>query len=180
MEQNHNQIVYWSHFSHEQWEIHLAATSGGLCYVGSPIQSFNDLERWVKIHLPDCLLLLDHGKLEPYTSQFKDYFQGRRTGFTLPFDFYGTPFQQSVWRELNKIAYGYTNCYSDIANRIQKPYAVRAVSTAISANHVIIAVPCHRVIGKDGTLTGYRGGLAMKANLLKLEKDYLTEKIINS
>ncbi len=92
-----------------------------------------------------------------------------RKNFTIPFDFHGTTFQLDVWKALSEIPYGQTKSYSEIANQIQKPRAVRAVGSAIGANPILITVPCHRVIGKNGALTGYRGGMEMKTKLLKLE-----------
>ena len=85
-------------------------------------------------------------------------------------DLHGTPFQMAVWEALRKIPFGVTVSYTDIAERIGKPSSVRAVGTAIGANPVLITVPCHRVIAKSGKLTGYRGGLDMKEQLLGLEK----------
>ena len=88
----------------------------------------------------------------------------------MPLDLYGTKFQKSVWTELQKIPFGETSTYSDIAEKINKPSAFRAVGSAIGANPVMIVIPCHRVIGKSGKLTGFRGGLLMKQKLLALEK----------
>lgn len=173
MELEHRQrIVYWTFFVHEQWQMYMAATTNGLCYVGSMDQSYEDLERWVKSRLPDCSFVRDEEQLRPYTSQFEEYFQGRRTDFSVPIDYYGSPFHLSVWNALSDIAYGHTHTYSDIAQRIERPDSARAVGAAIGANPVLIVVPCHRVIGKNGKLTGYRGGLEMKAGLLQLERDY--------
>jgi methylated-DNA-[protein]-cysteine S-methyltransferase len=100
------------------------------------------------------------------------YLQGKRKDFSLPFDYHGTTFQLAVWNALCKIPYGKTQSYSDFANYIQKPVSVRAVGTAIGANPILISVPCHRVIGKNGSLTGYRGGLEMKTKLLQLEQSW--------
>jgi methylated-DNA-[protein]-cysteine S-methyltransferase len=171
MELTNHQTVYWTLFVHEQWQMYIAATAKGLCYVGSQNKPFDELDKWVKSRLPNHIFMQDDTALEPYTAQFADYFQGRRTEFAFPLDFVGTPFQLSVWNALREIGHGQTYSYSDIAARIGKPDAVRAVGTAIGANPVLITVPCHRVIGKNGTLTGYRGGLEMKARLLSLEKD---------
>lgn len=89
--------------------------------------------------------------------------------FTVPLDLQGTPFQREVWRSLLDIACGCTVSYADIAARIGRPRAVRAVGAAVGANPVAIVVPCHRVIGRDGSLTGYAGGLARKTTLLRHE-----------
>ncbi len=97
------------------------------------------------------------------------YWQDPASPFTVPLDLRGTPFQQSVWRALTDIPPGATCSYADIAARIGRPAAVRAVGAASGANPVGIVVPCHRVIGRDGTLTGYAGGLQRKAALLQHE-----------
>lgn len=102
--------------------------------------------------------------------QLSEYFEGRRTEFDLPLAVKGTEFQERVWRELRKIPYGKTLSYSDIAKKIRKDKAVRAVGTANGRNPISIIVPCHRVIAADGTLGGYAGGLEIKTKLLELEK----------
>nr|WP_286168732.1 methylated-DNA--[protein]-cysteine S-methyltransferase [Roseburia sp. 1XD42-34] len=96
--------------------------------------------------------------------------EGKRQKFELDVDLYGTAFQQKVWQALQQIPFGKTVTYSDIAESIEKPQAVRAVGAAIGANPIFIIVPCHRVIGKNGALTGFRGGLDMKKRLLLFEK----------
>ena len=103
--------------------------------------------------------------------QLEEYFQGTRREFDLPLDAGGTKFQQSVWHKLTKIEYG-TNCsYRDIANAIDNPKAVRAVGSANGKNPMTIVVPCHRVIGTNGSLTGYAFGVDKKAWLLKHENE---------
>lgn len=102
--------------------------------------------------------------------QITEYFQGRRKAFTFPCELRGTEFQKRVWQELCKIPYGETRTYGDIAAAIGNPRAARAVEMANHKNPIIIAVPCHRVIGANGKLVGYAGGLEMKRELLKLEK----------
>ncbi len=164
--------IYWTTFTHGEWDLWIAATADGLCYVGSPpspspyghpidgpAARFSN-SRWIRE---------DEG-LRPYTTELIEYLQGARQSFAMPFDVRGTPFQLAVWNALRDIPYGQTRCYSDIAEQIGKPSAARAVGAAIGANPVLIAVPCHRVIGKSGALTGYRGGMAMKTKLLQLER----------
>jgi len=102
--------------------------------------------------------------------QLDEYFRGKRKVFHLPLLLDGTAFQKKVWQELEKIPYGKTLAYSDIAAMVGNPRAVRAVGGANNRNPVSIIVPCHRVIGKDGTLTGYGGGLWRKEWLLEHEK----------
>jgi methylated-DNA-[protein]-cysteine S-methyltransferase len=164
-------IIYWSLFIHGPWKMYLAATTEGLCYVGSNHKDFEELVNWVQKKLPHHHLEREDHQLQPYAEQFAEYFQGKRTSFTFPIDFHGTPFQQSVWIALNEIPYGCTHTYSEIAEILQKPKSVRAVASAIGANPILITVPCHRVIGKNGKLTGFRGGLEMKEKLLNLEKE---------
>ena len=104
-----------------------------------------------------------------YVRQLEEYFSGRRRQFDLPLDLHGTDFQERCWHELLKIPYGETRSYADIARGIGRPTAVRAVGLANGQNPIAIVVPCHRVIGSDGSLTGYGGGLHIKRRLLELE-----------
>jgi methylated-DNA-[protein]-cysteine S-methyltransferase len=170
MEKNNESIVYWTLLKNGPWTMSLAATTEGLCYVGSQNAPFEELATWVKKRLPTNVLSEDEHILKPYAVELIDYLEGRRKTFTLPMDLHGTAFQQAVWNVLQNIPYGQIVSYTDIAEQIQKPNAVRAVGTAIGANPVLITVPCHRVIAKSGKLTGYRGGLEMKEQLLELEK----------
>ena len=101
--------------------------------------------------------------------QLAEYFAGRRRDFDLPLVPAGTDFQLAVWRALGDIPFGATTSYGDVARRIGRPRAVRAVGAANGANPLSIVVPCHRVVGRDGRLTGYGGGLPAKQRLLKLE-----------
>ena len=112
----------------------------------------------------------DHPVLLQASRQLADYFAGHRQVFDLPLDLnYGTPFQQAVWQALLAIPLGKTFSYGAISSQIGKPAAVRAVGAAIGRNPVSIIVPCHRVVGGTGLLTGYAGGLDRKTALLKLE-----------
>lgn len=112
----------------------------------------------------------DGDALKRLRTELRDYFHGKRRGFTMPVALRGTDFQQRVWRQLQRIPYGQTVSYEEIAQRIGAPTAVRAVARANGANRVALLVPCHRVIGKDGDLTGYGGGLWRKRLLLELER----------
>jgi len=112
----------------------------------------------------------DHPVLRRAVAQLAEYFAGKRTGFDLPLDLQGgTPFQQSVWDALLRIPRGGTTSYAELARRLGKPQAARAIGAAVGRNPVSIVVPCHRVLGTDGTLTGYAGGLERKTALLQLE-----------
>lgn len=105
-----------------------------------------------------------------FIDQLNQYFQGERTRFDVPLDFQGTPFQISVWRELLSIPYGETRSYGEIARKLGKPGAARAVGKANHENPIAIVVPCHRVVGQNGALVGYAGGIHLKQELLALEK----------
>ena len=111
--------------------------------------------------------------LDKATLQLEEYFAGRRRSFDLPLDLRGTEFQLRVWNALLVIPYGETKTYADIARMVATPKAVRAVGAANGANPVAIIVPCHRVIGADGSLVGYGGGLDLKKRLLALEAGVL-------
>ena len=102
--------------------------------------------------------------------QLEEYFSGARTRFDLPLAPQGTPFQLKVWEALREIPYGETRSYADIARYVGSPKGFRAVGLANGANPIAIVVPCHRVIGADGSLTGFGGGLPRKRKLLELER----------
>ncbi|MDE6751647.1 MAG: methylated-DNA--[protein]-cysteine S-methyltransferase [Eubacterium sp.] len=103
-------------------------------------------------------------------NQLKEYLGGARKNFDLPLEMNGTEFQQKVWNELCNIPYGETRSYKDIAEKIGNPKAARAVGSANNKNKFMIIVPCHRVVGANGSLTGYAGGIDMKKKLLELEQ----------
>ena len=111
----------------------------------------------------------DVARLAPACRQLAEYFAGDRQQFELPLHPCGTPFQLAVWAELARIPFGAAISYADLARRIGKPTATRAVGAANGRNPIPIVVPCHRVIGADGSLTGYSGGLWIKQRLLALE-----------
>jgi methylated-DNA-[protein]-cysteine S-methyltransferase len=114
--------------------------------------------------------LRDDAACDELRCQLEEYFAGTRTEFDLDLDPRGTDFQMEVWAALRDISYGTTASYGDIAAAIGRPKAVRAVGGANNANPISIIVPCHRVIGADGSLTGYGGGLGTKETLLALEQ----------
>lgn len=111
----------------------------------------------------------ENGVLETLRDELTTYFDGTRSRFAVPVRTPGTPFQEEVWEELRRIPYGETRSYADLARAIGRPSAVRAVARANGANRVAVLVPCHRVVGADGALTGYGGGLWRKRKLLDLE-----------
>lgn len=124
--------------------------------------------RVARILQAECIDAASHITDET-AKQLDEYFNRKRTSFTIPIIFAGTTFQKQVWEELRHIPYGTTISYTEQAKRIGRQKAVRAVATANGANAISIIVPCHRVIGSDKRLTGYGGGLPAKAFLLDLE-----------
>ena len=124
------------------------------------------------LYFPDTAPRLDESEqapdaLAPVTDQLTEYFAGERTRFELSLDYLGTPFQRSVWRALQRIPYGTTTTYGALGKQLAAQ--PRAVGAAVGATPIPIIVPCHRVIGADGSLTGYGGGLPRKRALLDLE-----------
>lgn len=111
----------------------------------------------------------DPAALAPVVAQLEEYFAGERQTFDVPLDLVGTELQLAVWTQLLEIPYGTTISYSELARRAGRPDVVRAVGACVGQTPVPIVVPCHRVIGKDGSLTGYGGGLPRKQALLELE-----------
>jgi methylated-DNA-[protein]-cysteine S-methyltransferase len=126
-------------------------------------------ERPNRVKLDTAKLHLNHAILLEAERQLREYFAGERTRFDLPLELRGSEFQQKVWRTLKEIPFGHTRSYLDLAKTIGSPKACRAIGAANGKNPLSIIVPCHRVIGADGTLTGFAGGLDKKATLLALE-----------
>ncbi len=128
-----------------------------------------DISRWLSskgyddTHTDNCEII------NKFELQLYEYFCGDRLEFDVPFSLHGTQFQRSVWAELRRIPYGRTSTYGQIAERIGNPKTCRAVGMANNKNLLPILVPCHRVIGSGGGLTGFAGGLDIKARLLELE-----------
>lgn len=148
-------------------KIYLAATEKGLCFVSN---DYDEMVIWLAKR-DFTSIIHEPVKMKLYVEEFTKYFQGLPIDFTtLPLDIVGTEFQQKVWEALRQIRYGEVCNYSDVANAIHKPTAVRAVASAIGKNPILVMIPCHRVIGKNGKLTGFRSGLALKEKLLHLEQ----------
>jgi O-6-methylguanine DNA methyltransferase len=143
----------------------LATEGGALTHVSFASSQEDAPPDWPRdeVRSPDDPLLADA------IDQLNEYFAGARETFSVPLRPAGTPFQMSVWRALEEIPYGHTRTYRDIACSIGKPTATRAVGAANGQNPLPIFVPCHRVIGSNGSLTGFGGGLDVKLALLRLE-----------
>ncbi|ATC97974.1 bifunctional transcriptional activator/DNA repair enzyme AdaA [Pseudoalteromonas spongiae] len=148
----------------------ICATNNGVCLVEFVDRrmletEFNDLQK----RLNAVILQGENEHIKQCRAELSEYFAGKRKEFSIPLDLAGTEFQQGVWQGLQTIPFGETRSYSEQATALNNAKAVRAVATANGMNRVAIIVPCHRVIGKDGSLTGYGGGLERKAWLLRHE-----------
>jgi len=141
----------------------VVASDGGLRAVLWPDDSG-------RVRLPDDIVEdASHPVVVTASTQLREYFDGERTAFDVPIDLVGTDFQQTVWRSLAAIPYGETATYGEQARRIGRPTAARAVGSANARNPLSIVLPCHRVVGADGSMTGFAGGLDTKRFLLDLE-----------
>jgi methylated-DNA-[protein]-cysteine S-methyltransferase len=127
-------------------------------------------DRPTRVPLPATLSRAPLALLETAARQLDEYFAGTRTTFDVPLDLHGTEFQKSVWRALLDIGPGQTESYGSVARRVGRPSAARAIGAAVGRNPISIIVPCHRVVGADGSLTGFAGGLEAKTYLLAHER----------
>lgn len=155
-------MIYYAEHESPLGRLLLAATDSGLCGIYfEEHRYFKGTAGW---HRND-----DHPHLRNAARQLNEYFAGQRTTFDIALDMKGTEFQRAVWKELLMLPFGRTTSYRDIAQRIANPKAIRAAGTAIGRNPVSIIVPCHRVLGTSGSLSGYAGGLERKRYLLAHE-----------
>lgn len=164
-------------FSHTISTLHgactLLATERGICWLGTPGRVLEDglkhVKRWILIDL--VFDGRDHRMIQQTAEQLERYFAGEHVEFSCALDLLGTSFQKSVWQETKNVQHGTTTTYGALANALGNSAASRAVGAALGANPVSVVIPCHRVVGGSGKLTGYAGGLAMKQWLLELEKN---------
>ena len=147
----------------------IATTEVGICAVRLGAGQPDDFFAWLSKRIDPEPPREDPKALAPALTQLREYFSRTRRQFDLPLDARGTPFHQAVWAKVARIPYGTTTTYGEIARRIGRPRAARAVGGANGANPLPIIIPCHRVIGARGSLVGYGAGLAVKAALLQLE-----------
>lgn len=156
-----SRIVYYTRVRVPVGELLIAATEKGLCHL--------QLDGKLPPPAHDELWVESPGQLQIYEDQLHAYFRGELREFRCALDLRGTPFQKECWEALRRIPYGTTCSYAELARAVGRPRAFRAVGQANHQNPVAIIIPCHRVIGADGSLTGYGGGLKMKQELLRLE-----------
>ena len=148
----------------------VAATERGVCRVALPNEGWETFLAWLEDRVEPGPPRRDDEALAPVVGQLREYFSRLRQRFEALLDLRGTPFQRAVWSEVAAIPYGTTTTYGEIARRLgRRGGAARAVGAAVGANPVPILIPCHRVVGADGSLVGYGGGLEVKQALLRLE-----------
>lgn len=150
--------------------LRVASTERGLACVELSHASGRGLSGWLRRCVPEARCAEAFAPNRIAIAQILEYLAGKRMEFDLALDLRGTPFQREVWQALLEIPYGETRSYLDIARRVGRPRAVRAVGAANAANPIALVVPCHRVIASGGKLGGYGGGLELKARLLAMER----------
>jgi O-6-methylguanine DNA methyltransferase len=164
-----SQTVHVTHSDSPIGALRFASTEQGLAYLELAHANGRGLAGWLLRCAPGATTREGFAPNRAAVRQVLEFLEGKRTEFDLPLDLRGTPFQLAVWRALLEIPYGETRAYADVARRVGRPRAVRAVGAANGANPVPLVVPCHRVIASDGGLGGYGGGLELKARLLAIE-----------
>ena len=160
--------LYGSTVSWEGWEFRILSSAEGVRWLDLHPTSFEALEK--RLH---ARILPDDERNQRVLDEVHAYLRGELRAFTVPVDLRGTPFQCDVWRAIASIPYGKTTSYGALAAAIERPNATRAVGQATGANPVPIIIPCHRIIGSSGGLTGFGGGLPLKERLLGLEQGSL-------
>ena len=156
------------------YQSHLDTPLGTLTFVGSDAglrAVLWPVERPGRVVFPEEPATSDHPVLTRAMTQVREYLDGHRRSFDVPLDLHGTPFQLKVWRALAAIPYGATSTYGHEAARLGDARKARALGAAVGRNPVSIILPCHRVVGTNGSLTGFAGGLEAKRHLLALEAD---------
>jgi methylated-DNA-[protein]-cysteine S-methyltransferase len=164
------EVIHFTAFPTPYGPMIAAASARGVCRLLPPGQTMDDLVRWLARHAPAAELVPDERADRGLRTQVPEYLAGLRRTFTVPLDLRGTPFQRAVWQAVCAIPYGQTCSYADIARAVGRPGAWRAVGAANAVNPVCLVIPCHRVIGADGTLKGYAGGVLNRRLLLAIER----------
>jgi len=154
----------------------IASTDHGLLGIGFLQNGVEEAVSRLEKAYPGDTLVEDLATNRDALNQLQEYFQGRRRVFTLPLELRGTEFQRSVWEAVAGVPYGETRSYGYIARKLGKPKAYRAVGAANGANPIPIVIPCHRIIGSDGSMTGFGGGIPIKEKLLVLEKAWMIKE----
>ncbi|MCA9509565.1 MAG: methylated-DNA--[protein]-cysteine S-methyltransferase [Myxococcota bacterium] len=163
------EVLHYADVETPVGSLRVVSSGRGLVYVELPNASGRGLAGWMKQNAPGGRLLEGYAPNRAAAVQLVDYLEGKRQRFDLSLDLRATPFQLAVYDEVARVGFGETATYAEIAARIGRPKAVRAVGAANGANPIPLVVPCHRIIASSGRLHGYAGGLELKARLLALE-----------
>lgn len=142
----------------------------GVCYIGLPNSDTASMTAWVARHFPDEVLKPTAKPFEEERAELEAYGRGELTEFTFKLDLHNTPFFNQALEETRRVPYGQTATYGEIARRVGRPNSARAIGRAMATNPIPIVLPCHRITGSNGSLTGYGGGLDMKTALLEMER----------
>jgi O-6-methylguanine DNA methyltransferase len=163
-------FLAWAAMRSRIGTIRVAATPRGICRIALGCETAQEFVPWLERHIGPVPHRSTRNTLAVLAlDQIAEYLKGQRRAFDLPLDLRGTDFQRQVWSAVAAIPYGQTRAYAEIAQSIGRPKATRAVGATNGANPLPLVVPCHRVLGSDGRLTGYGGGLDVKRKLLEME-----------
>ena len=161
--------IYTASFESPIGHLTVASTLAGLACLVLPRATGRGLVGWCQRHEPDAELRAGYEPNRVAIRQIGEFLDGKRELFDLPLDLRGTPFQLEVYREVATIPHGEWRSYAEVARRLKRPKAFRAVGAANAVNPIPLVIPCHRVVASSGQLQGYAGGLTLKARLLAME-----------
>jgi O-6-methylguanine DNA methyltransferase len=164
------ETIHTARFDSPIGPLRVASSDKGLAYVELPHANGRGFRGWLKSHATDAAVVERRTPNDEVIDQILEYLDGGRRRFELDLDLRATAFQKAVYKHVARIGYGETLSYSDIAEALDKPKAVRAVGAANGANPIPLVIPCHRVIARGGALQGYAGGVDLKARLLAMEQ----------
>lgn len=164
------EFVHSASFDTPFGEMVAASTARGLAYLQLPRASGRGLAGWLRRYVPRATREEAYAPNRAAIGQVLEYLEGKRVEFDLPLDLRGTEFELAVYRELERIPYGQTRTYAEVAEAVGNPKAFRAVGNANASNPLPLVIPCHRVVAVGGKLGGYAAGLAMKKQLLMMER----------
>lgn len=162
--------LYCTDFCFQQFHFIIFGTSKGICYIKVADEPKDNWVSFKRKFFMKHTLMCDNDLYMREKEVMRRYLEGRTDKLLLETDPYGTDFQRMVWEQLRSIPFGQITTYQTIAQQLNRPTAIRAVANAIGANPLLLVNPCHRVIGKNGKLTGFRAGLPLKKTLLQLEQ----------
>ncbi len=173
-------IIYITEVDFPVGRFRLAASDRGLCYLAFPKHTEASFYNWIQQWCPGHQIQKDEAIFSQVIDQLNDYFSGKLQTFTMPLDLKATPFHQKVLNLVAAIEFGKTRTYGDISDELELVNGARAVGSANGANPIPVIIPCHRVVGAEGKLTGFGGGLPLKCELLKLEGHHIVDNQIET